>query len=530
MTRLSRRTILSALSTSACALLVAACQSQPPPASSPGAKPGDAAVEVSSIAVATGSSLPDCDASNNLAVHYVLDEQQFAVCVDGTWQRVDVRGATGSTGPAGAKGETSPTGPDGAKGETGEAGAKGETGETGAKGETGETGAKGETGDAGAKGETGETGATGPAGPAGETGEAGATGPAGPAGAAGASSLIKVTNDGCACEYGGLRIETGLDANGNGALDAGEIASTSYLCHGAGGQAPRTLAYTGGYAGFASAAVGNTLRPGDTITEANAYGGFYFRVGPDVTSVRVAMTGASGSAGGTGQGGTGGTGTVDLTSAFFTAKGQSGFWIIVGQAGQASAGDPSRGGGVPASTMRAFNGGGAGTDWSSGANTFSFAAGGGGGTDLRFVYDGARCTPISGDPTASWASRFAIVGGGGGGTNNSSAAGGYGDGFNASGGTAAGGGGTGGGSAAGGNINGALGLGGDAPQDATEGWAGGGGGGYYGGGASAAHRGGGGGSGYLISAAGLSQVSTSDGASGANNTTSTHGSFTITVQ
>lgn len=51
-------------------------------------------------------------------------------------------------------------------------------------------------------------------------------------GAASTPSLSSVTaeNAGANCPAGGYRLETGLDANHNGTLDAAEIASTQYLC------------------------------------------------------------------------------------------------------------------------------------------------------------------------------------------------------------------------------------------------------------------------------------------------------------
>lgn len=39
------------------------------------------------------------------------------------------------------------------------------------------------------------------------------------------------------CESGGTRVDHGLDANGNGALDAEEVKGTTYVCNGAAGQA-----------------------------------------------------------------------------------------------------------------------------------------------------------------------------------------------------------------------------------------------------------------------------------------------------
>jgi hypothetical protein len=288
----------------------------------------------------------------------------------------------------------------------------------------------------------------------------------------------------------------------------------------------------GNYAAFITASQSfgqsNVLYPGDVVTETNNWGGFWFQLGKTVTSVDVKLVGAGGSSVASSGGGSGGNATLNLTPAFLANQSKTGFWVILGQAGKTSAGGS---GGTTA--YRSFNGGGAATDWSSGQNTYTWAAGGGGGSDVRFTFNGSVVVPQSGgDPTLSFSSRFAAVGGGGGATDNA-ALGGYGGGFNASGGDGSvccnapfG---TGGTTIAGGSINGAVGLGGDGLQDGTEGWAGGGGGGYYGGGAASAHGGGGGGSGYLMTATGLTQVSTANGTQGGNANDTQDGAFTITV-
>lgn len=48
------------------------------------------------------------------------------------------------------------------------------------------------------------------------------------------ASLVKNTNilSGSECEFGGIRVESGIDNNNNGVLDAGEIDSTEYVCNG----------------------------------------------------------------------------------------------------------------------------------------------------------------------------------------------------------------------------------------------------------------------------------------------------------
>ena len=76
----------------------------------------------------------------------------------------------------------------------------------------------------------------------GATGVAGPQGIQGVAGTNGLNALIKTTVEpaGAYCATGGTKIETGLDSNNNGVLDAGEVvaAQTTYVCNGAGGAIP----------------------------------------------------------------------------------------------------------------------------------------------------------------------------------------------------------------------------------------------------------------------------------------------------
>ena len=50
----------------------------------------------------------------------------------------------------------------------------------------------------------------------------------------GNDGLIKTTNEaaGMNCENGGIKIDSGIDTNGNGALDDDEITATAYICNG----------------------------------------------------------------------------------------------------------------------------------------------------------------------------------------------------------------------------------------------------------------------------------------------------------
>ena len=52
----------------------------------------------------------------------------------------------------------------------------------------------------------------------------------------GLSTLMVTSNDvGSSCANGGVRIDTGADANGNGALDSNEVTNSRYICNGTNG-------------------------------------------------------------------------------------------------------------------------------------------------------------------------------------------------------------------------------------------------------------------------------------------------------
>jgi hypothetical protein len=56
-------------------------------------------------------------------------------------------------------------------------------------------------------------------------------------GASGSAALVAMTAEtaGANCTSGGEKVSAGLDANGNGTLDSGEITTTAYVCNGANG-------------------------------------------------------------------------------------------------------------------------------------------------------------------------------------------------------------------------------------------------------------------------------------------------------
>ncbi|AUX42512.1 uncharacterized protein SOCE26_039450 [Sorangium cellulosum] len=89
----------------------------------------------------------------------------------------------------------------------------------------------------GEQGEDGEPGAEGPRGDQGDNGDPGDEGEDGDRGDDGEDALqalIDLTPEpiGPNCANGGQKVTTGLDANGNGVLDEGEISDTAYLCDG----------------------------------------------------------------------------------------------------------------------------------------------------------------------------------------------------------------------------------------------------------------------------------------------------------
>jgi Collagen triple helix repeat (20 copies)/Photosynthesis system II assembly factor YCF48 len=124
----------------------------------------------------------------------------------------------------------------GAPGMVGAAGANGTNGANGAAGLTGATGANGAAGTAGTNGTNGTSGANG------ANGANGASGANGANGANGISVLFSIVSEpaGSNCTYGGKRVSSGLDTDGDGALDHGEAITTSYICDGApGAQGPQ---------------------------------------------------------------------------------------------------------------------------------------------------------------------------------------------------------------------------------------------------------------------------------------------------
>jgi hypothetical protein len=86
----------------------------------------------------------------------------------------------------------------------------------------------------GLNGDTGLTGDTGPQGEQGPVGETGPQGEQGQLGLSGVNSLINSTIElpGANCEYGGTRLEVGIDLNQDGSLGITEITDVAFACNG----------------------------------------------------------------------------------------------------------------------------------------------------------------------------------------------------------------------------------------------------------------------------------------------------------
>jgi len=164
-------------------------------------------------------------AAGGIKIEFGLDNNNNGVLdaaeINATLTKYVCNGIQGATGVQGIQGPAGPTGAIGAQGPAGT---------------TGATGPQGPQGPIGLTGPAGPSGATGAQGPAGATGSTGLQGVQGTAGANGLNSLTKTSTEpaGANCAAGGIKIEIGVDVNGNGNLDANEIitAQTKYVCNG----------------------------------------------------------------------------------------------------------------------------------------------------------------------------------------------------------------------------------------------------------------------------------------------------------
>ncbi|WP_298550275.1 hypothetical protein [uncultured Algibacter sp.] len=77
-------------------------------------------------------------------------------------------------------------------------------------------------------------------------GEQGETGATGETGASGLNSLVNITNvsSGDTCENGGVKVDFGVDNNANGILEGNEILGTNYICNGVDGNTSLTSVVT----------------------------------------------------------------------------------------------------------------------------------------------------------------------------------------------------------------------------------------------------------------------------------------------
>jgi hypothetical protein len=230
------------------------------------------------VKTTTESAGANCN-TGGLKIEYGLDANSNGTLdvseINGALTKYVCNGATGATGAQGPIGLTGPQGVQGIQGPTGPMGATGATGTQGPQGVAGTTGLQGPAGVAGTNGQNtlvktttesagincitggvkieygldannngfldaGEINATLTKyvcnGAVGATGLTGPQGIAGTSGTNGLNALIKTTTEpaGSNCTNGGTKIETGLDANSNGVLDAIEVnaSQTKYVCNG----------------------------------------------------------------------------------------------------------------------------------------------------------------------------------------------------------------------------------------------------------------------------------------------------------
>jgi hypothetical protein len=123
-------------------------------------------------------------------------------------------------------------------------------------------------------------------------------------GANGLKSLVATTSEpaGGNCATGGSRIDSGLDANANGVLDAAEISSTSYVCNGLngtnGGNGRNSLVKLSSEAAGANCVSGGTKIESGVDTDGSGM------LDPaEVTSTSYVCNGAAGATGPTGASG-----------------------------------------------------------------------------------------------------------------------------------------------------------------------------------------------------------------------------------
>jgi hypothetical protein len=201
---------------------LAACSSQDKPAD-PSA--GD---RVAAQFCLNKSALPTCSNGQDGQVYFVWSDSAFYVCRSSTrtWVQTDLNGlnAAARVTPASSSSQCSSGGSTIQFGLDRNRNGKLDNWEV----SSAIVVCNGANGDPGPQGATGATGATGDQGPSGTNGTNGAPG---------VTSLVRQDNEpaGANCSAGGVRIESGLDTNGDGTLDANEVMQTGYTCNGQNG-------------------------------------------------------------------------------------------------------------------------------------------------------------------------------------------------------------------------------------------------------------------------------------------------------
>ena len=191
--------------------------------------------------VDSGSDLPACGSATLGRLYYVASTAGFETCTSAGWAFVNLTGPAGHPGADGAQG---PAGADGTNGTDGQDGAQGPPGPHGVNSTDtarGVTVLFGGYDGVSYLSDTWEYDGYSwreviPLDPEGDGNPSDRGG--GEDGMDGMSALAVTSTEppGTNCADGGLKIEVGVDGNGNGALDSNEVSYTEYVCNGTDGQ------------------------------------------------------------------------------------------------------------------------------------------------------------------------------------------------------------------------------------------------------------------------------------------------------
>lgn len=219
MRRLSVAALLS-LCTASCVL----------PSGSTDAEPQAQGAQLANV---RGQTLSDQCRNGGVDIELGIDENADGQLAADEVDRV-VTVCNGEDGAEGSPGETGRAGADGDAGPQGPPGADGTSCTVVDNGDGTKTIRCGDTSVVVTDGVDGADGAVGPAGPTSDA--------AGPQGPAGDTALVRTTAEpeGNNCTSGGIAVEIGIDANGNGVLDDSEVevSRTTYVCNGENAAAP----------------------------------------------------------------------------------------------------------------------------------------------------------------------------------------------------------------------------------------------------------------------------------------------------